>query len=66
MITQDTRWSSYIPSGNGVIAINNLGDAVEAVKELSGNYEHHSKAAKKIALDYFDSDKVLGDILHHI
>lgn len=66
VITQDTRWSSYIPSGNGAIAIHDFTDAVEAVKEIAGNYMHHSKAAASIALEYFDSKKVLGDMLSHV
>ncbi|MDQ3015472.1 MAG: hypothetical protein M3R25_01935, partial [Bacteroidota bacterium] len=66
VITQDTRWSSYIPSGDGAIAIHDFADAVEAVNEVTKNYEHHSKAAKSIALEYFDSHKVLGDMLKHI
>lgn len=66
VITQDTRWSSYIPAGDGVIAINDLEDAVEAVKEISANYKHHCSAAKNIAFEYFDSYKILGDILRHV
>lgn len=66
VITQDTRWSDYIPSGNGVIAITDLSSAVEAVKEVTGNYRHHSKAARNIAMDYFDSTLILSDILNHI
>jgi hypothetical protein len=66
VITQDTQWSKYIPSGNGVIAINDLESAVDAVKEVLANYEHHSKAAREVAAEYFDSYKVLGDILNHV
>jgi hypothetical protein len=66
VVTQDTMWSKYIPSGHGVIAINDLQSAVEAIEEVTGNYEHHSKVAKEIAKEYFDSYKVLGDILKHI
>ncbi len=66
VITQDTRWSSYIPAGDGVLAIHDFDTALQAVKEVMVNYEHHSRAAKKIALEYFDSNKVLGDILKHI
>lgn len=66
VITQDTQWSKYIPSGNGVIAINDLDSAVAAVNEVTGNYQHHSKAAVEIANTYFDSYKVLGDMLSHV
>ena len=66
VVTQDTQWSKFIPSGNGVIAINDLESAVDAVQEVVNNYEHHSKAAVEIANEYFDSYKVLGDILSHV
>ena len=66
VITQDTRWSEYIPSGNGVIAINDLHEALEAVKAVMADYDHHSKSAVKIAKEYFDSSMILGDILAHV
>lgn len=66
VITQDTQWSKYIPSGHGVLAINDLDSAVNAVEEVTRNYKHHSAGAVEIANEYFDSYKVLGDILHHI
>jgi hypothetical protein len=66
VITQDTKWSRYIPSGNGVLAIHDLESAVEAVKEVSSNYKYHSNAAAEIAKEYFDSSKVLGDILSYV
>lgn len=66
VLTQDTQWSKYIPSGEGLLAISDLETAEEAVKEVVGNYKRHSQAAKAIANDYFDSDKILSDILKHI
>ena len=66
VITQDTGWSSYIPAGEGVIPMHDCQSAVEAVKDIRGNYEKHSKAALNIAHEYFDSNKVLGDILNHV
>ena len=65
VITQDTQWSKYIPSGDGLIAMNDLESAREAVKEITTDYHHHSKAAMDIAHEYFDSSKVLGDMLSH-
>ncbi len=66
VLTQDTHWSKYIPSGMGLLAISNLETAAHAVKEVTGNYERHSQAAKEIAHEYFDSNKILSDILDHI
>jgi hypothetical protein len=65
VITQDTQWSKYIPSGNGVIAMHDLESANAAVKEVTQNYKHHSSAALDIAQEYFDSQKVLGDMLRY-
>jgi hypothetical protein len=46
-----------------VIAITDLESATEAVKEVKANYKHHSAAATEIANEYFDSSKILGNIL---
>ena len=66
VITQDTKWSNFIPAGAGVLAIHDVESAAEAVKDVIGNYKHHSKAAVDIAHEYFDSTKILGDILNHV
>jgi hypothetical protein len=66
VVTQDTTWSRYIPSGNGLIAINDLDSASDAVKEIKANYKHHAKAAREIANEYFDSTKILGNILEYV
>ena len=66
VVTQDTTWSRYIPSGHGVMAIHDLESATDAVKEIKSNYKHHSAAATEIANEYFDSSRILGDILSHV
>jgi hypothetical protein len=66
VLTQDTQWSKYIPSGEGLFATNDLETAAQAVKEVTRNYARHSQAAKEIAHEYFDSNKVLSDILKHV
>lgn len=66
VLTQDTQWSRYIPSGEGLLAISDVETAAEAVKEVAQNYKYHSQAAKEIAREYFDSNKILSDILINI
>ncbi len=66
VLTQDTQWSKYLPSGEGLFATNDLETAAQAVKEVTGNYARHSQAAKEIAHEYFDSNNVLSDILKHV
>jgi hypothetical protein len=66
VLTQDTQWSKYLPIGTGLFAIHDLDSAKEAIDALGSDYIRHSKAAKEIAVEYFDSNKVLQDILNKI
>jgi hypothetical protein len=66
VLTQDTQWSKYIPAGEGLLAISDLETAAQAVTEVTANYARHSAAAREIAREYFDSGKVLSDILSHV
>ena len=63
VITQDTGWSKYIPSGKGLFAFSNQEEAIEAVKQVISEPKVHIKAAKATAKEYFDSEKVLNKML---
>ena len=63
VITQDTQWSKYIPSGNGLFAFTDVPSAIEALYEVKANIAKHSKAAREIATAYFDSNKILNELL---
>lgn len=63
VITQDTKWSRYLPSGNGLFAFNDTAGALQALQEITGDYKKHAIAARKIAEDYFDSYKVLNEMI---
>ncbi len=65
-IVQETQWSKYIPSGKGVLAFSSLETARDAVIEVTKNYKAHSIAAKEIANDYFDSSKVLSNMISQL
>ena len=66
VITQDTQWSKYIPSGNGLFAFTDMESAMEAIKEVKSNLPKQSIKAKEIAYDYFDSNIVLTKMLKHL
>jgi hypothetical protein len=63
VITQETQWSKYIPSGLGVFAFSDITSAVEALTEVTTDIKKHSRAAREIAEEYFDSNKVLKAFL---
>jgi hypothetical protein len=63
VVVQETGFSNVLPSGEGVIGFTKMDEAVRGVREIEGNYEQHSKAARLIAEEYFDSDKVLSRLM---
>jgi hypothetical protein len=66
VVVQDTGFSEIIPCGEGVLAFNNLEEAVEAIRRVESDYTRHQAAARRIAEQYFASDVVLGDMLSRI
>ncbi len=66
VLAQDTGFSRYLPTGLGLLAFNNVEDAVPAVEEIRGNYARHRRAARELADEFFDSRKVLTRMLEHL
>src|SRR5699024_6766846 len=66
VIVQDTKWTKYIPSGEGLFGFDTKENASDALDEVVTNYEKHCRAAREIAVEYFDSSKVLTNLLNHI
>jgi hypothetical protein len=65
-LVQDTGFSRNLPTGEGLIAFRTLDEAVAGVRSIVSDYQCHSLAARAIAEEYFDSDKVLGSLLDEV
>jgi hypothetical protein len=63
VVAQDTGFSSWLPTGTGVLSFRTADEAAAALDEVAGDYERHRCAARSLAEDVFDSDRVLGDLL---
>jgi hypothetical protein len=63
VITQDTGFGEVLPVGKGLNAFTTLDEAVGAVKDVESDYAGHCRAARGIAEEYFDSDKVLASFV---
>jgi GT2 family glycosyltransferase len=63
VITQDTGFGRVLPTGIGLHAWRTLDDAAAAVEAVLADPLAQSRAAREIAEECFDSDKVLGRIL---
>jgi hypothetical protein len=63
VLAQETGFSRYVPTGDGLIAFRTADDLAAGVESLRCRYEHHRHAARAIAADLFDSDRVLPRLL---
>jgi hypothetical protein len=63
VILQDTGFSSVLPVGVGLLPFSSLDQAAEAIREVESNWERHSRAARAIAEQCFDSARVLDRLV---
>jgi hypothetical protein len=66
VVVQDTGFSEFLPTGNGLFAFSTLEEAVTAIKEVEGNYAFHQSEAREMAREHFSSERVLGRMLCQI
>jgi hypothetical protein len=62
VVTQDTGFGKFIPTGEGLFAFNGVDDIVAALQAVNSDYERHSRAARAIAEDYFKAETVLAKL----
>jgi hypothetical protein len=62
-VVQETGWSRHLPSDRGVLPFTTLDEAAEGLGKVTRNYSEHSKAAREIALEFFDAKKVCQELL---
>jgi hypothetical protein len=65
-LVQDTGFSRNYPVGEGLVAFRTLEEAIAGAERIAGDYDAHCQAARELAEDYFDSDKVLGQVLEQV
>jgi hypothetical protein len=66
VLAQETGFSRYLPTGKGLFAFRTPDDVLAAIENLKADYALHARAARAIAEEYFDSDKVLSQLLRRI
>jgi hypothetical protein len=62
-VVQDTGFARAIPPGEGVLTFATPEEAAHAIEKLVADPDRHAKAARLIAEEYFDSEKVLGRLI---
>lgn len=63
VLAQDTGLNGLYPSGKGLLTFRSNEEAVNGVEAIARDYPAHARAAREIAVEYFDSDKVLTSLL---
>jgi LmbE family N-acetylglucosaminyl deacetylase len=58
VITQETGFSRILPTGEGLFAFTRLEDVLSAMDAIRSDYERQSRAARAIAAEYFEAEKV--------
>jgi hypothetical protein len=63
VVAQDTGFSHWLPTGEGVVPFVTLDEAASAIASVNGRYENHCRAARGLAEAFFDSDTVLAHLV---
>ena len=63
VVVQDTGLGKHLPTGLGVLLFSNMDEATDGIQNVVGSYQKHAQAAFEIAEAYFDSSKVLTNLL---
>jgi Phosphotransferase enzyme family len=66
VIAQDTGFGERLPTGAGLFAFVDVGDALAAVEAVRLDYGRQSRAARAIAEEYLDSRRVLSRLLREV
>jgi hypothetical protein len=66
VITQETGFSKFLPTGLGLFSFRAVEEIPPAVDAINSDYQKHCRAAKEIAAEYFDAEKVLRQVLAEV
>jgi hypothetical protein len=63
VLAQETGFSRYLPTGEGLVAFRNMDELLAGIETVDREYPRHAAAARRLAEEHFDSDKVLSKLL---
>jgi hypothetical protein len=62
-LVQDTGFSRAIPTGEGLLSFRTLEEAIAGAEAIASDYDRHADAARAVAEENFDSDRILEKLL---
>ena len=66
VLAQETGLAELYPVGKGLVTYSTLDEAVAGVEAIRADPAGHAAAAREIAEEHFDSDRVLGRLLDRL
>ena len=63
VITQETGFSKFLPTGKGLFGFSTMDDILAAVDAIESDYAGNCRAAREIAEEYFAAEKVVGSLM---
>jgi hypothetical protein len=66
VVAQETGFSAFLPTGEGLLAFVTTDLAAEAVAKVESDWKGHSRAARVLAEEHFDARKVLPRLLDRL
>jgi hypothetical protein len=63
VITQNTGFTDWLKVQSGVLAFHTPEEALSGIRDVNEHYEHHCRAAREVAEEYFDARKVLDSLI---
>ncbi|MDQ3091060.1 MAG: hypothetical protein M3R46_05225 [Actinomycetota bacterium] len=65
-LVQDTGFARNYGLDGGLLPFRSLREAIAGARAIEREYEHHRRAARALAEEMFDSDRVLGRMLEEV
>ena len=65
-VVQSTGVEGRLPTGHGLLTYSSADEAVAAIAAIDDDYRSHCQAARALAEQEFDSDRVLAGLLEHV
>jgi hypothetical protein len=66
VVTQASGFDRWLPTGEGLFSYTSVEEAADSLNAIAGDYPRHAKAARDIAERYFDSKRVLPELLEKV
>jgi hypothetical protein len=63
VIVQNTGFDAVLPVGEGIVPFSTVEEAADGIAAVERDYSRHSRAARDIAVEYFDANHVLTRLL---